>query len=252
MLGIILRLIVFIFPLIITACKSKGQTEITETELALVASYPLLIDQPSGITINQDNTAYWIVDGGSDKVVKTDLKGQVLQTLSYKGNDLEGISYDKKDSTLWVVEEREREIVHLDLSGKELGRYKTKTPGTDNNGLEGIALDNDQNAYVINEKEPVAFFSLNKDFTVLKKYTLDFADDISDIVYNNNADNYYILSDESKALFIWSPQKGLEQKYLLPFAKAEGITINTLNNRIIIVNDALNTLYEYEIRQVNK
>ena len=240
--------VVFIVLLFYT-CSSNTETENSDPHLELIASYPLQIDQPSGITFNGDFTFFWIVDGSKEKVYKTDLKGNILETLPYKGNDLEGICYDKNSNSLWLAEEELREVVQLDLNGNELARYKTGLTGSYNNGLEGIAIDESNNFFVLNEKNPKAIFALNKDFSVTKKIDLDFAEDLSDMYYNPESKNFFVLSDESKALYVWSLNDGPKTKFSLPFTKFEGITANPSANKIVLVNDSLDTMYEYELKQ---
>lgn len=191
---------------------------------------------------------FWIVGGSTERIYKTDLQGNILDRLNYKGNDIEGIFFDRTDSSLWIVEEESRELVHLDLSGNEINRYKTNITGTINNGLEGLALDSQHNFYVLNEKEPSALHALNKNYNSTTQFGLPFAGDLSDMDYNSQTQNFFITSDESKAIYIWNAKDGLVAQYSLPFTKTEGITINPAKSKIFTVNDSLNTLYEYELK----
>lgn len=242
-------LLILFFSILLYSCKSSTETEVKNQKLELITSHSIQIDQPSGIAFNNDYTSYWIVSGGSERIYKTDLNGNILETLSYKGNDPEGIYYDANSSSLWIVEEELREIVQVDLTGKLLNRNKTNITGSYNNGLEGITVDENGNVYLVNEKNPRAIFMLDKDFKTLKKIDFEFSEDISDIYYNRSSKNFFILSDESKALLVWNAEEGLKSSFPLPFTKAEGITANPAMNKIIIVNDSLNTMYEYELKQ---
>jgi len=242
---------VFGIPLLIVitisfiSCKSNTEP-VNKPSIELVATYPLQIEQPSGIAFNKDYTSFWIIDGKYEKIFKTDLNGHVLESLSYVGNDLEGICFDG-DSSLWIVEEELREIIQLDLSGKILQRFKTNLSGTFNNGFEGITIGEQNSLFVINEKQPKAIYAFDKNISSSKKYEVDFAEDLSDICYNSTTKNFFITSDESKAVFVWNTANGLIDKFNLPFTKFEGIAINPLKNKIVVVNDSLNVLYEYEL-----
>ena len=234
--------------LLFYACKSNIETDSHVPYLELISTYPLQIQQPSGITYNRDHSSFWIVGGSKERIYKTDLTGNILETLPFKGSDLEGIFYDNNSNSLWLVEEELREVVQLDLAGSELARYKTGITGSYNNGLEGITFDESNNVFVLNEKNPKAIFALNKNFKVIKKFDLDFASDLSDVYYNTITKNFFILSDESKAVYVWNPKDGLKAMFTLPFTKAEGITANPRANKIVIVNDSLDTMYEYELK----
>ncbi len=239
----------FFVLLFIYSCKSSTENEISDPHLELIATYPLEIEQPSDITFNSDYTAYWIVGGGKEKIYKTDLNGNILQTLSFKGEDPEGIYYDGVSQTLWITEEELREVVQLDLNGNELARYKTNITGTSNNGFEGIVFDDEKNIYLANEKNPRKIIVFNKNFNKLREIDFDYAEDLSGLYYNTSTKNFFVLSDESKALFVWNTENKLIDKFDLPFTKSEGITANPSTNKIIIVNDSLNTMYEYELKQ---
>lgn len=188
---------------------------------------------------------FWICGGGTQKIYKTDLQGNILQELSYKGKDIEGICYDRRDASLWIVEERLRDVVHLDLRGKEIGRIHVNAPGKGNKGLEGITIDRDGNLWVINEKKPASLFEIDASGNPKKMYRMKYTDDISDAAYDINSDTFYILSDESACFFTWNTERGLIKKFFLPRDKFEGITVNSKTKTINIVNDADSSMLIY-------
>lgn len=239
--------VVLLFSVFSFKCKEPNHVESVDPALKLVATYSLDISEPSGITFNKDHSACWIVSGGDQRIYKTDLKGKVIEKLVYKGEDLEGIFFDHNDQTLWVAEEDLRQLVHLDLTGNEIDRFDTDILGMKNKGLEGLAFDGN-NFYVLNEKEPVSIFALDKNFKVSQQYDLSFASDLSDMDYDATTNNFFVLSDESQAMYIWNPKEGLKKKYDLPFTKAEGIAVDPSKKTILLVNDALNTLYKFEYK----
>lgn len=244
----ILRLQTSIFVLvIIISCNSSTENIPFEPFLQLKTTFNLDIQQPSGITFNHNYSSFWIIDGEEQRIYKTDLQGNKIKGLAYNGEDIEGIFYNRNDSTLWIVEEESREVIHIDQNGFVLSRHNTNITGTSNNGLEGIVLDENNNIFVINEKDPSKLIALDSNFNVSYEFGLPFADDLSDIDYNPITKNFFIVSDESKAIYIWKPGDGLQKEFALPFTKTEGITTNPTENKIFIVNDSLNTMYEYEL-----
>lgn len=235
------------FSLVSFRCKMSNHFESADPSLKLIASYDIKISEPSGITFNNDYTAFWIVDGGDQVVYKTDLEGRILEKLNYEGNDLEGICFDRRDSSLWLAEERKRELVQLDLKGNVLRRVATDITGKKNKGIEGLTHDG-KDFYVVNEQEPVSIMQLDNLFKVSHEYNVDFAKDLSDVDYDKQSGCFFLLSDESKAIYIWNPKSGMTKEYALPFSKGEGIAVNSSLKTIYIVNDELNTLYVFQYK----
>jgi len=213
--------------------------------LRLVASYPLGITEPSGLAINDSGTILWTVTNNPEKVHQLDLAGNVVRTLSYSGHDLEGIAYDSSDSTLWVAEEDRREIVHLDLTGAVLSRHRLSLTGQTNSGLEGICFDDQGRMFVLNEKLPGMFISLNADFSIAAADTLAFARDYSDISYNRRSNCFWIISDLSEGLYLYDKTNGVLGRYALPFSKGEGVAFDAAANLVYVVSDSEHRLYVY-------
>lgn len=214
--------------------------------LQVIATHALSISEPSGLTIDETGTKLWTVTNNPDRVYQLDLDGNPVKTLDYVGQDLEAIAYDASDKTLWIAEESRREIVHLDLNGKVLSRHLLDLTGEKNSGLEGICLDDRGRMFALNEKRPGLFIELNSDRAIAAKRELDFAKDYSDISYNRKKACFWILSDQSQALYLWSKRGGAIAEYPLPFPKAEGIAVDEAAGRIYIVSDSENKLYVYQ------
>lgn len=230
------------------SCKSQNEIVTPKAEFKLVNSFSLQLYEPSGLAFDETENALWLVCGRDQRVYKIDLMGNIIQKLNYVGDDLEGIAYDLRDKTLWVVEERTREVVHLNANGNELLRMPIAIDGAVNNGLEGICFDDQWNMFVLNEKKPGVLLELNQDFSIHKKHDLEFALDYSDVNYNDMVKNFYILSDESKAIFVWNSKDGIKAKFDLPWTKGEGIAVNKTADRIFIANDSLATLFEFQYK----
>lgn len=227
------------------SCREKS-TAPESTEITLSWKTTLPIGEPSGITWNADYSAYYIAGGKDQKVYKTDTAGNILQTLSYNADDIEAVSFSRKDSTLWITEEQSRTLVNISLSGRELTRFTVGVArGPVNKGLEGVTINKEGNFVAVNEKSPTQLLELNPDAYILSALTVTFASDLSDICYNPVSDDYYILSDESEALFIWNKSGGLKQKLTLPRNKFEGVTVNPIKRTITVVNDEDRSMLVY-------
>jgi uncharacterized protein YjiK len=123
-------------------------------QLPLLETHALTIPEPSDVTIDDSGTRLWMVGNHPELVYQLDLKGNLVKTLSYVGNDLEGVIFDRRDSTLWVAEENLHRVVHLDLAGNVLLTHSLGFTTEHNSGLEGICLNDSGRMFVLNEKHP--------------------------------------------------------------------------------------------------
>jgi len=212
----------------------------------LIATHALTINEPSDLTIDETGQILWVVTNKPERVYQLDLSGAVVKTLDYVGQDLEAIAYDRSDRTLWVAEENRREIVHLDLDGKVLSRHPLGLTGEKNSGLEGLCLDDKRRMFALNEKRPGLFLELKADRTLATQLELSFAKDYSALTYSPAHGCFWIVSDQSQSLYLWSPKKGVTERYDLPCTKAEGVAVDEAKNRLYIVSDSENKLYVYD------
>jgi uncharacterized protein YjiK len=213
--------------------------------LHLVATHPLTISEPSDLTLDETGKILWTVTNKPAKVYQLDLEGNVTRTLNYGGQDLEGIVYDPASRSLYVTEERLREIVHLNLDGDVLDRTTVDLPGKPNHGPEGITLDDRGRMFLVNEKQPGLFLELDKTHQISKRVPLSFAGDYSAITWDKKKGCFWIASDESQSLFLWSSTKGVLGQFPLGFAKAEGVAVDEVTRTVYVVSDLENKLYVY-------
>jgi uncharacterized protein YjiK len=234
-----------------TSCNKSNPTgpSISQKELVQYLKINLPFTKPSGIAFSEALQKLWIVSGGTQRVYMLDTNGNVEKLLNFNGTDLEGITFDATDSTLWVIDESTKEISHLDLGGNVLMKkqilYDTKHS---NKGPEGITIGPGHLIYIVNEQDPSLLLKLDNDYKIVTKYQLDFASDYSDIAYDSLNNSFYILSDESKAFFLWNESQGAIYKYVLPETKNEGITFNQKSGVFYIVNDSTAQLSIYKIK----
>ena len=60
-------------------------------------------------------------------------------------------------------------------------------------------------------------------------------------------DCFWIVSDQSSALYLWSRKSGVLAKYGLPFEKAEGVAVDHAARRIYVVSDSESRLHVYRL-----
>ena len=215
--------------------------------IRLLAAHTLAVSEPSDLTLDTSTHTLWTVTNHPARVCQLDVQGNLLKTLKYEGQDLEGIAYDPATRTLWVAEEREREIVQLSLDGDVLGRHRLPLAGKPNSGPEGICLDDRGRMFVLNEKEPGLFIELDRRLRISARRPLAFAGDYSAISYSRRKGCFWIVSDQSQKLFLWSGPKGVIAEFPLSFPKAEGVAVDEAANLIYIVSEAGNTLYVFQM-----
>ena len=228
--------------------EAKSVTSRGTGELPLLATYPLSVAEPSDLTINETGTTLWTVTNHPARVYQLDSEGKTVKTLDFVGEDLEGIAYDRSDHTLWVAEENRREIIHLDLDGGVLSRHALDLVGEKNCGIEGLCLDGQGRMFALNEKRPGLFIELGGDKSIMARRELMFAKDYSGMAADRKHDGFWIVSDKSQELILWSPRAGVLKEYRLPFAKAEGVAVDHAAKRIYIVSDSEQKLYVYRLR----
>jgi hypothetical protein len=129
-----------------------------------------------------------------------------------------------------------------------------------NSGLEGITWDSDAGYfYVIKEKNPGLMIQISEDLgsiTACKRLTFSVKNgvsgDYSDISYDPTRQQFWILSDESEAVYLYNWNTGASQRHPLTYAHGEGVSFNPDTSRLYIVTDnGSNTtsyLYTYNVQ----
>ena len=221
----------------------------TLPSLTLVDTRPLEVPEPSGLTFGSSGKVLWSVSNRPERVYRLAVDGEMIDSLSFVGEDIEGIVFDRSDSTLWIVEERSREVVHVDGDGRVLQRLGIELVGKTNSGLEGITMDSEGNLFVLNEKKPGLLIALAADLSIRAQYELDFAKDYSGLAYDRNRDAFWVSSHEDRCLHLWSVEKGLLAAYSVPFDKIEGVAVDESGEHIYLVSEKEQTLYVYAVDQ---
>jgi len=240
--------------LLFYGCKSDSDSDGSNGTLTLISDHEINnVKDPSGLTLDSSRQFLWVVSDNKDGLVyRINFRGDLIGTLSYRGDDMEGITMNPNDGTFWVVEERLRQMVQLDGRGNELQREDV--PGliiVEGNGLEGIAIDPImEHFYIINEKIPAEFIELDNEFKVVRQIPIQFGseyqlDDLSGIFYVSEDREFWILSDESKRIVITDFNLNPLRSYELGREKFEGIAVDDSSGRVYLVNDEENKLYVY-------
>lgn len=234
------KIFIFLFIVSVLAIGADRMKKIGE--------FKLKVPEPSGCVISYDNKYLWMVSDGNATVYKTDFKGKIVEKFAINAVDLEGITV-VDENKLCVVQEEKRELLLIDNKGKELKRVKINFSGEANSGFEGVTFDSKRNKYyIVNEKKPCALITLDNNFKIINKKTLNFSKDLSDIYYDANNDCLWISSDESHMVIKCDLEGNVIQKYKVSIKQIEGITIDKDNKYLYLVSDPEERLYKFEVK----
>jgi uncharacterized protein YjiK len=241
---ILFLLIITTIPLLLGCSLEETANDSNIGSLKVIDEYYLEVPEPSGLTYDfHSNTLWTVSDPPDNRVYQIDFEGNILATLNYSGDDLEGIEYDPTDSTLWIVEEGEKKLVQINMSGNLLASYNIEVSSGGNSGLEANCIDSEHNFYLLNEKDPGLFIELYPDFSIKSEIELINCEDYSGMCFDETRDGFWIVSDESQKLFFYSKDNGVGESFNLPFEKAEGVVYISTENRFYIVSDSEQKLY---------
>jgi len=230
---------------LLLSCSNKNNNDVLGNQLELEASYNINIAEPSGLAVNDAGDVLYVVSDNTAKVYSVSTNGDLIKTLSYTGNDLEGVSTFTENKLL-LAEERTKEIVEFDMSTGITSKHKIIYENSDeNSGIEGVAYNtSDGTIFMLNEKNPGKLIRLRSDFSIIAEYNLNFSADYSGIFYEKSSNNLWIVCDQNKTINKCTLRGELIESYSIGVTQAEGIAI--ANNKIYIVSDAEGKLYSYK------
>ncbi len=243
-LKLILIFVLFVYTSVSYANDKKKKLE-------LVADYDLPILEPSGLCISIHNNELLTVSDKTNKIYRISISGELIDSVNYTGEDLEGVFQNVKDSSIWVAEEELREIVHIDVKGNEIERFKVTVPENKlNNGLEGIAFNtNNKHFYILNEKNPGLLVEWTAELGIINQIKLSFAKDYSGIFYDFIEDKLWIVSDESKTITKCDLKGNKIITYKTKIKKGEGLVVDSKNNLAYVVCDSNSKLYVFKYKK---
>jgi uncharacterized protein YjiK len=184
------------------------------------------------------------VSDNTGKIYKLSFKGEVLDELPFVGKDLEGITIDKSNGNIYVVEEGLQHIDCLNQYGTLINTISTVQVYTSNSGsgFEGIAKNGDT-LYIVFEKSPGLLIKYHIPSDTWTETSLTFANDYSDITYDETDKTLCILSDESKSINHCNLTGTLIASQSIDVAQPEGIAIDRTKKIAWIVSDQGNKLH---------
>jgi len=236
-----------IFLLAMIGCNRNQPTDmitnIPTSELKLIASYKTNVPEPSGLFYNSKTGSLFTVSDGNSTVYEIDLVGRIKNSFEIQSTDLEGITFSPNCDTMYVVEEKNQLVSKYLSNGTKLYSFPVNVATRTNNALEGIAIDQENNLYVLNEKLPSMLLKF-KNKSELSRRELNYTSDCSDIFYDSKDDCLWMVSDESMKVVKMKKDGNIIAAYSISFSKGEGITI--YQDKIYIISDYDGTLYVYQ------
>ena len=88
---------------------------------------------------------------------------------------------------------------------------------------------------------------LNENQVSINEYNLSFANDYSGIFYDSYIDKLWIISDESSTVTKCELNGKPIKSFHLSINQAEGIVVDSKNNRLYAVSDPSEKLYVYRL-----
>ena len=242
--------ILFISLFFLLSCNDDNpDNPAPDGKLEKIADYSINVKETSGLSFGPDKKTLLTVSDNTGQIYELDLQGNVLRTLAYKGDDLEGVAYNNENNEIAVVEERKRQVVIVDYdNGNELRRYDIDVEANESNkGLEGISWNGNNNCYyIVNEDKPSVLLVWKEDEGIISRINLNLGSDNSGIYVDENNSTLWILSDESEALYKCNYNAEKEKFYDVDINKPEGIVVDSNNNRVYIVRDQFSKLFVFQ------
>ena len=215
--------------------------------LELIAIYSVRVDSPSGLSFGSDKSTLWTVsDKPGGRIFEIDTLGNLMRSLNYSGNDLEGVSFDPRDSTLWMVDENLGQLIHLESDGSALG-FQNISGVSDGGGLEGITLDViHSKIYMVKERDFGALITLDELSLTHSLQQIAFAPDFSSICYIPSQDKLWILSDEASNVYRVNLDGSFLDVYAIDMVQPEGLVYDEEHQVFYIIDDTTEKLHKYK------
>jgi uncharacterized protein YjiK len=236
-------LFLFFPAFLLLSCSEKNNDEYLH--LKLISQYPVDIPGISDLSSCKNENEFLAVSDTIGKVYVISTTGDVIRTLSYTGEDLEGVTYVSTDSTIFVLEEKKKDVVKLDDNGNEILSF----PVVVNNifkkhGPEGITFNPvNEHLYIVNEKFPSLLIEMTLSGEVVDSSELTFAMDYSAVYFDPLDNSLWILSEESELLAKCDLSGIPVEIYRTGVIKGEGLIVDSGNSRIYIMSEHTNLLY---------
>jgi uncharacterized protein YjiK len=227
------------------SCRKQNKDE--SLPLHLVSQYPVDIPGISDLSLYKNENEFLTVNDTLSKVYVISINGDMIKTLNYNGEDLEGVTYNPFDSAIFVVEEKKKEVVKLDINGNEFFRFPIEVNNIfKKHGPEGISFNPvNEHLYVVNEKYPSLLIEMTLSGEVVDSSELTFARDYSAVYYDPLDGSLWILSEESQILAKCDLSGKPVKQYITGITKGEGLVVDSGNSRIYITSEQTKSLYVF-------
>jgi len=238
-----ISLLIFSITFFLLSCSENNNDEYPL--LNLVSQYPVNIPELSDLSSYNNADEFLTVSDTLSKVYVISTTGDVIRTLNYDGNDLEGVAYVPVDSTIYALEENNKAIVKLDTNGNEILHFPVELNNIfEKHGPEGITFNPlNEHLYVVSEKLPSLLIEMTLAGEVVDSHELSFAKDYSAVNYDPRDGSLWILSDESEIVAKCDLSGIPVKKYRTGIPKCEGLVVDSENARIYIITDQISVLY---------
>ncbi len=213
--------------------------------LKLVAQYPIDVKEPSGLSLSEDRKSLWTVSDDNGEVYHLDLEGKVLDHFKSGIKDLEGIT-TVGHSELAMVSERNREVFITDHRGKVLRKGKLDMLGEANQGPESVTFnETDSVFYALKEKSPGLLVTLDTAMKEISRRELNFAQDYASMSYEPSRRHLWVMSDQSKAVYVLDRNFKIQTVFSIDIAQPEGMTVDYEARKMWVVCDKTSMLYVF-------
>lgn len=229
------------------SCRSKKSaapaTIATSDNLRLIAQYPIAVKEPSDLCLSPDRQSLWTVSDEDGEVYQMDLKGAILRQFKSEMPDLEGIT-TVGDSQLAILSERNRELEIVDYFGNVKSRSKVDMVGERNSGPESVTFDEAAAVfYTLKEQSPGLLLTLDRDLHEISRTSLNFAQDYSAMSFEATRGHLWVMSDQSKSMFVLDSDMKIQTAFSANIPQAEGMSVDYLARRLYVVCDKTAMLY---------
>lgn len=217
-----------------------------------------LDDDQSGLAYSPTTDTVYSIRNGDTEINELYRNGTLKRTISMTGfEDTEAISFlNNSGGYDWfaITEERRQNFSIIKINSETSTitfagsiNYDLDLGTSANVGLEGIAYDSGRDVfYAVKEKTPMAVYQINvSSGTPVVTSLFDaptifigVATDLSDLYYDNNTDNLFILSDESKKLMqVTLDGTIVDTLSVSSLAQPEGVTFDTTGETLWIMSE---------------
>ncbi len=244
-----IKFILFITVIFVLSCNKNDESKISDDDnIELIDRFGLDVKEPSGLAIDSEKGVLYTVSDNTNNLYKISKEGIVLQEYEINADDLEGVCIYNSD--LLLANERTKQLLKYNtITNSVVVHNINYVNNAQNSGLEGVTYNSNKNLiYILNEKNPGELLTLNSDFLVIKKKTLDFAKDYSGLFYDSQQNLLWIVSDESSTINKCDINGNLITRYKINVNKCEGITIDVNSGIIYVVSDSNSEMYLYKIK----